>query len=267
MTEPGFPTLLAHPGSAIALAAFIMGLAALALVRAGRAAPAAYWPRLTLLSEVLLALGLLGLMVFAGRLTLAADQLTRETRVRLAQAQVDVRMREAVTAQCSAAGMPTTPPPPSRPARSTSATTPNPANLTPYNPGLAANELCTLARATPALGASVFAWQSAAHALRQFDARYPGCVDNVFSRHNDCAATLAQARALTAAIDAVAVATQAADEQAQAHIAVSTDDSKGQGETDWGFAVLAAFLAGAGMTIRVARAAARLAGPDNLAAR
>jgi hypothetical protein len=200
---------------------------------------AVYWHVLTLGSEVLLALGLVGLVIFAGRITVAADQVVHAQRVLVAQSAVDQRLRDIVAAQCV-----------TRPGASKGGSA-APANLTPFNPGMAANELCALARARPGAEGSVLDWQSAAHELRAFGQRYPGCVDNVFSRNNDCESTVGSATALAGAIDQLTAAMQEVRANGAGMLAI-------QGERDWGFALLAAFLAAAGMAIRIARAVAKL---------
>jgi type II secretory pathway pseudopilin PulG len=239
MIEPGFPTLLAHPFLAFALAALALASAVALLVRAERGQPAArredWWRRLGVLAEVLLALGLIGLTVFAGRITLAASQVQLEQRVQAAQRLVDERRREVISAQCAA------------PSSTNPGAVPVAANLTPFNPGVAANELCTVARAQPAPGATVLEWQMAAQALREFGARYPGCVDNVFSRNNDCESTVGSATRLAATVDALAAAMTAAQRDGATLLAV-------HGERDWGSALLAALLAAAALAIRIARA-------------
>lgn len=239
MIEPGFPTLLAHPALSFALAALMIALGA---VLAVRGAPRSvlgrvYWERLKFVSEVLLALGLIGLAVFAGRITLAADQVLLEQRVHVARNVVDERLREVSAAQCTAA------PGPKR------GEVPTAANLTPFNPGVAANELCAIARArTQAPGnASLVEWQMTAHELRAFGARYPGCVDNVFSRNNDCESIVGSATRLAGAVDELGTAMQVARFEGVNLLAV-------HGDKDWGFALAAAFLAGAGMALRIARA-------------
>ncbi|WP_426196330.1 hypothetical protein [Massilia sp. DWR3-1-1] len=251
MIEPGFPTLLAYPALSLALGALLIGLAALALVRCGRAradaAATRYWRRLHLLSEVLLALGLIGLAVFAGRLTVAADQVLLDERVRSARQEVDVRLRAVIDTECQPARAQA-----AGPARRTErGAVPDSANLTPYNPGVAANDLCAIARARPANGAVLLDWQISAHALRQFGARYPGCFDNIFGRHNDCESTLRAAEDTAAALEQLVQALAAQQQGGAQMLAV-------QGRRDWGFALLAALLAGAGMAMRIARAAALL---------
>jgi hypothetical protein len=251
MIEPGFPTLLAYPALSLALGALLIGLAALALVRLGRARPDAaatrYWRRLHLLSELLLALGLIGLAVCAGRLTVAADQVLLDERVRSARQAVDERLRAVVAAECVAA----------RPGagatarRADQGAVPDAANLTPYNPGVAANDLCAIARARPGTGAVLLDWQISAHALRQFGARYPGCFDNIFGRHNDCDSTLRAAESTATALEQLVDALAAQQQGGAQMLAV-------QGRRDWGFALLAALLAGAGMAMRIARAVALL---------
>lgn len=234
MIEPGFPTLLAHPALSYSLAALAIGLASWLMVRGGRArkgeTQALYWRRLALASEVLLALGLTGLAIFAGRVTVASNQVVHAQRVQVAQSVVDERLRAMVKAQCISA-----------------VAGPGPANLTPFNPGVAANELCTLARARPAAGASILDWQTAAHEMRQFGARYPGCIDNVFSRNGECEGTVGSAITLAGDIDVLTTAMQDARIDGAGMLAV-------QGQRDWSFALLAALLAAAGMAIRIARA-------------
>lgn len=244
MIEPGFPTLLAHPALSFMLAALLIAVGAALAVRAaprsvlGRV----YWERLKFISEVLLALGLIGLAVFAGRITLAADQVLLEQRVQVAQHTVDDRLREVAAAQCTAEPAPA-------PAPAGRSAVPTAANLTPFNPGVAAKELCAIARArSQAPGvASLLDWQSTAHELRAFGTRYPGCVDNVFSRNNDCESTVGSASRLAGAVDELATAMQVARFEGANLLAVHED-------RDWGFALAAAFLAAAGMALRIARA-------------
>lgn len=245
MIEPGFPTLLAHPALSFFLAALAIGVAATALVRGGHARADGgdvYWRRLALLSEVLLALALVGLLVFGGRLALLGRLVLLEQTLHQAQASVDERVGAIVTAQCAA----TTRVAPARRGASASA-----AQLTPFNPGVAAVDLCALARARPVPGAGVLEWQMAAHALRDFGTRYPGCVDNVFSRNNDCESTVAAAITLAAAMDQVANATQASQRHGATVLAIHHD-------AGWGYAMLAALLAAAAITIRIARAFSQL---------
>ncbi|MDB5963207.1 MAG: hypothetical protein JWP59_4501 [Massilia sp.] len=244
MIEPGFPTLLAYPALSFALAALTIGLAALALYRGGRARSPSSWRRLNLLSEVLLTVGLIGLAVFAGRVAMSSNQVLLEQRVHAAQAMVDEGLRAVASAQCTAAR---NEPPIQRGA------VPSSANLTPFNPGVAANELCAIARARPAAGASIVEWQMAARALHDFGARYPGCVDNVFSRNNDCESIVGAASRLAATVDELASSMRVARFE-------GSNMAEVHGERDWGFALAAAFLAAAGMAIRLARAAADLYG-------
>ena len=239
MIEPGFPTLLAHPALSYALAVLAIGMAAWLLVRGGRARGTAWWARLMLLSEVLLALGLIGLVLFGGRLALASHAVLLAERQALAQTAVDERLRDVAKAQCA------------RAAPAKRGAVPTSANLTPFNPGVAANELCALARARPAVGAGLLEWQMAAHALRDFGARYPGCVENVFSRNNDCESTVGSAKQLALAIDRLAEAMQASRMDGATLLAVHGVDN---GDGGWGFALLAACCAAAGMALRIARA-------------
>ena len=245
MIEPGFPTLLAHPALSFGLAILLIGLAALALYRSGRARGPGWWRPLALLSEVLLTLGLIGLAVFAGRIAMTGNQVLLEQRVQAAQAAVDEGMRAVSTAQCTAARAEPTP--------LRRGAVPDAANLTPFNPGVAANELCAIARARPAPGGSIVEWQVTAHALHDFGARYPGCVDNVFSRNNDCESIVGAAGRLAAQVDELASSMRVARFEGLNMAAV-------HGERDWGFALAAAFLAAAGMAVRIARAAVDLQG-------
>jgi len=244
MTEPGLPTLLAHPALAYFLAAVAIGAAAILLLRAAWripvAARAAWWRPLSLLSEVLLALGLIGLGVFGGRVTLAANQVLLAGQVASARDAVDARLTQVAADYCA--------PPPAPAARARSAPG---AALPPFSPTVAARELCDIAssRVHEVGAASLLQWQITGHALREFGARYPGCVDNVFSRNNDCESTVKAANKLSSEVDALAAAMEAARQQRAVLAAVHED-------RDWGFAVLALFLAGAGMAIRIARAGA-----------
>jgi hypothetical protein len=241
MTEPGLPTLLAHPALAFFLAVLAIGTAAVLLLRAAWRIPAAarpaWWRPLSLLSEVLLALGLIGLGVFGGRIALAADQVLLAGQVASAREAVDARLAQVAADYCTAA-----PPPAARPKG---------AALPPFSPNVAARELCDIAssRVHEVGAASLLQWQITGQALREFGARYPGCVDNVFSRNNDCESTVKAANKLSADVDTLAGAMQADRQQGAVLAAVHAD-------RDWGFAVLALFLGGAGMAIRIARAGA-----------
>lgn len=238
MTEPGFPTLLAHPALAFALAVVAIGAGALLLLRSrptrGIEASAAWWRTLSLLSDVLLTLGLIGVAVFAGRVTLAANHVLLTDQVARAAEAVDARLALVTLDYCvpaAAAGS-------------------KGAALPPFSPTTAARDLCEIARARKQQGGAVSLaqWQVTGSALRQFGARYPGCVENVFSRNNDCESTVKAAAKLAAEVDSLATLMLAAREDGAVLAAV-------HGTRDWGFAVLALFLAAAGMTIRVARAA------------
>jgi hypothetical protein len=126
----------------------------------------------------------------------------------------------------------------------------SPRALSPYSPGVAAGELCAIVRqhAARAPGAGAHTLQITAAALRDFDQRYPGCVDNVFSRNNDCERTVTAARDYAAAIDAALQATLAQRQTGQQLLAINASG-------DSGFALAALFLAAAGMAIRIAAAA------------
>ncbi len=244
MTEPGLPTLLAHPALAYFLAVLAIGAAAVLLLRAAWRIPVAarpaWWRPLSLLSEILLALGLIGLGVFGGRITLAADQVLLAGQVSSAREAVDARLTQVASDYCAA--------PPAPATKLKGATS---AALPPFSPNVAARELCDIAssRLHDVGAASLLQWQITGQALREFGARYPGCVDNVFSRNNDCESTVKAAKTLSAEVDTLAGAMQAARQQGAVLAAVHAD-------RDWGFAVLAMFLAGAGMAIRIARAGA-----------
>src|SRR5450830_1869005 len=131
MTEPGLPTLLAHPALAYFLAAVTIGAAAILLLRAAWripvAARAAWWRPLSLLSEVLLALGLIGLGVFGGRITLAANQVLLAGQVASARDAVDARLTQVAADYCAQ------PPAPAARARSAPG-----AALPPFSPTVAA---------------------------------------------------------------------------------------------------------------------------------
>jgi hypothetical protein len=252
MTEPGVPTLLAHPALAFFLAVVAIGAAAALLLRAAWRVPAAsraaWWRPLSLLSEVLLALGLIGLGVFGGRITLAANQVLLAGQVASARDAVDARLVQVEGDYCTAAHSAAPAAPAVPPARGAKA---GGAALPPFGPNVAARELCEIAsaRVHDAPAASLAQWQVTSGALRDFGARYPGCVDNVFSRNNDCENTVKAASKLAFEVDTLTGAMLAAREQGAALAAV-------HGERDWGFALLALFLACASMAIRIARAAA-----------
>lgn len=239
MTEPGFPTLLAHPVLAFALAILAIGAAAhLALHGARQRSAGAqdrYWRAMGLLAEILLALGLIGLGVYAGRITLAANHVLLTDAATRARDAVDARLLQVTADYCVPAPAPASRGP-SQP---------------PFNPAIAARELCEIARARVNAGTpTLLDWQVTGEALRAFGGRYPGCVENVFSRNNDCESTVNAAGKLGKEVDTLSAAIQAvrADGVAMASV---------HGERDWGFSLLALFLASAGMAIRLARATAQ----------
>ena len=241
MNSSGFVKLFASPTTAVLIAAFIVAGLACLFFSIGHAKPAAsagrYWRRLSLVAQLCVALGLIGLVVFAGRMKLVADHQVLEERVRVAEAEVGERLRMTVLQVCA----------------------PVQRRLgAPYNPAVARKELCAIARTltlTPTERQPTSAdWEAGAKALRNFTGNYPGCVPNVFTRHSDCADTVAVATGLAGDIAKVTAAKQAAHgDAAMTAMVEAPDDAR-----DWQGLLLAFLIAATGVSIKCARAASEL---------
>ncbi|HEU4376213.1 MAG TPA: hypothetical protein VFS02_22160 [Telluria sp.] len=231
MTHLGFVRLFSAPLTAFLVSAIIVSACGYLFYRTGtakRAAAAAnYWKLLALASEICVAVGLIGLATFAGRMKISADHQILDERVRMAETTVGEHLRLAALENCAPAGR---------------------RALAPYNPGVAKKELCAIS--TAYAGASPSAdWETAGRSLREFSSKYPGCVENVFTRHSDCSETVAAATQLADDIDAL----EAAKRVSRNDEAMSAILEK---PNSWKFLLLAFFIAAIGVSIKCARAAA-----------
>ncbi|MDB5907831.1 MAG: hypothetical protein JWP34_1945 [Massilia sp.] len=191
-------------------------------------APAAerYWKRLSLAAEICIAIGLIGLAAFAGRMKVSADHQVLEQRMHLSQAALGERLRLAIVENCEPGGL--------RPAA-------------PYNPTVAKQELCAFSRSHVDVTSPALDWVAAEKSLREFPLKYPGCIDNVFTRHSDCEQTVGSAIRLADAIQATGQETRSA----RYGEAMEAPDG-------WGLLLLAFFIAAIGVSIKCARAAAEV---------
>lgn len=231
MTSPGFARLFSSPLMAVVIGAIIVaGCACLAYRTArGKPAPAAvrYWTRLSLVAEICVAVGLIGLASFAGAMKIGTDHQLLEERVRLAQAAVGERLRLAALENCS--------PVEGRP-------------MAPFNPSVARKDLCAIAQPFVDANLPDAAWQAAEGSLREFTAKYPGCIENVFTRHSDCDGTVASATGLADEIRVLEMHKRAYrnDEAMSAML---------EAPSSWVFLLLAFLVAAIGVSIKCARAA------------
>jgi hypothetical protein len=236
MTNPDIAPLFSSPATAVVLGGFIVAALACLFFSLGRTRPAAsaerYWKQLSLVAQVCVAVGLIGLAVFAGRIKLAADHQVLEERVRIAEAAVGERLRLTVLQTCV---------PVQRRAGA------------PYNPEVVKKELCALARGLTASGAQPADadQDAAAQSLREFTGKYPGCVSNVFTRHSDCDDTVDAAIRLADAIARVTTAKEFA--RSDPAMAAMLNSPGG-----WQWLVLAFLIAAVGVAIKCARAASEL---------
>lgn len=232
MSYLDFVRLFSSPSMAFVISACIVAGFGCLFFSLGhhRPAPAAnhYWKRMSLIAEVCVAVGLIGLATFAGRMKLSADHQVLEQRVRLAEAAAGERLRVTVLQSCVPA-----------PRRAGA----------PYNPAVAKKELCTIARSLSARDATDADWETGEQSLRKFASKYPGCVPNVFTRHSDCEDTVEQATGLADGIAAVAAAKLTArSDEAMASML--------EAPNGWQFLLLAYLVAAFGVAIKCARAAA-----------
>jgi hypothetical protein len=233
MANPDIATLFSSPSTAAIIAGFIVAGLACLFFSLGHVRPAAaaerYWKRLSLVAQVCIAVGLIGLAVFAGRMKLVADHQVLEERVRIAEAAVGEQLRLTVLQTCA---------PVQRRAGA------------PYNPAVVKKELCAIARGLTSSGAQPADadWEAAAQSLREFTGKYPGCVSNVFTRHSDCEDTVDAATRLAGDIASVTTAKKSArSDPAMAAML----DAPG----DWQWLLPAFLMAAIGVSIKCARAA------------
>ncbi len=230
MTQLGFVRLFSSPLLAFFISAIIVSACGYGIYRSARARPAAaaarYWKLLSFAAEICLAVGLVGLAIFAGRMKISADHQLLEERVRISQAVVDERVRVAALDNCAPAE-----------------------RLAPYNPSIAKKDLCAIVRPFVGAMAPDADWQAAQRSLRDFSGKYPGCVDNVFTRHSDCGNTVTLAGQLADAIGALETSKGAARNDEAMALMLATPAS-------WGFMLFAFLIASVGVSIKCARAAA-----------
>lgn len=231
MTYLDFVRLFSSPAMAFVISACIVAGFGYLIFRAGsvRSAAAAdhYWKRLSFIAEICVAVGLIGLATFAGRMKLSADHQVLEERVRVADAAVGERLRLTVLQACAPAE------------RRAGA---------PYNPAVARRELCAIARTLGAGNVSADDRETSEQSLRNFSDKYPGCVPNVFTRHSDCEDTVEAATRLADVIAAVTAAKLSArSDEAMATML--------EAPSGWEFLLLAYLVAAFGVAIKCARAA------------
>jgi hypothetical protein len=232
MTYLGFVRLFSAPSMAFMISAIIVSGCGYLFFRIGsnKPAPAAarYWKLLTLVSEICVAVGLIGLATFAGRMKISADHQILEERVRQSQSVVGEHFRLAILNNCEPAA---------------------PRALAPYNPTVAKKELCAISRAYIGVNAPDADWELAEKSLHEFGTRYPGCIENVFTRHSDCSDTVDTANQIADAIQAMETSKRASrTDEAMSEIL--------QKPNAWEFLLLAFLIAAIGVSIKCARAAA-----------
>jgi hypothetical protein len=237
MTYFGFVRLFSAPMTAFVISAIIVSGFGYLFYRIGndRHGTGAdhYWKMLTFIGEICVAVGLIGLATFAGRMKISADHQNLEEMVHRSQQDVGEHFRLAVLNNCEPAGR---------------------AALKPYSPALAKKELCAISRANIAVYAADADWGMAERSLREFPDKYPGCVENIFSRHSDCAETVESAAQIADQIRIMEMHKRASrsDEAMAALLA---------GPNAWGFLLLAFFIAAIGVSIKCARAASEFFRP------
>jgi hypothetical protein len=234
MTHLGFVRLFSAPLMAFFISAIIVSGCGYLFYRIGSAktGPAAerYWKLVSLVAEICVAAGLIGLATFAGRMKISADHLLLEQRVHMAQANLGERFRLAIVENCEPAGR-----------RSSQ----------PYNPAVAKKELCAIARSHVDVNGPEADWLAAEKSLRDFPVKYPGCVDNVFTRHSDCEQMVASAIKLADAI-------QATEQEKRSSRSDEAMAAMLEAPGAWSFLLLAFFVAAIGVSMKCARAASEV---------
>jgi hypothetical protein len=232
MTYLGFVRLFSAPLLAFLISAIIVSAFGYLFFRIGRGKPAPaaarYWKLLALVAEICVAVGLIGLATFAGRMKISADHQILDERVRMSQAAVGERFRLAILNNCAANG-----------ARA----------LAPFKPAVAKKELCAISRAHVGVNAAGADWELAEKSLRDFSTKYPGCVDNVFTRHSDCSDTVEAAMQIADEISLMEANKRASRTDEAMSAMLETPNS-------WAFLLLAFLIAAIGVSIKCARAAA-----------
>jgi hypothetical protein len=238
MSYLGFVRLFSAPFTAFVVSAIIVSAIGYLLYRFGKSqsadAAARYWKLLALLAEVCVAVGLIGLATFAGRMKISADHQNLEELVHRSQVTVDESFRMAIMHNCTPDGR---------------------LALEPFTPGVAKKDLCAIARAYAGVTAADANWDAAEKSLRAFDVNYPGCTPNVFTRHSDCDHTVAEALRIADEIALLESNKRSArsDEAMAAML---------EAPNAWGFMLLAFFVAAIGVAIKCARAASDFFAPE-----
>lgn len=228
MTNFGFVRLFSSPLMAFLVSAIVVSVWGYVVYQDGRDKDVRHWKLLSLLAEICVAVGLIGLATFAGRMKTGADHQLLEDRVRVSQAAVDERFRLVALEHCDPV------------------TT---GRLAPQNPTVARNELCAITRSFASVNASAADWESIEWSLRDFTNKYPGCVANVFTRHSDCDNTVKAATELAYEIRILDSNKDAArNDDAMA--------SMREAPGSWGWLLMAFVIAAIGVSIKCARAAA-----------
>lgn len=228
MTNFGFVRLFSFPLMAFLVSAFVVSVWGYVVYQDGRDKDARYWKRLSLVAEICVAVGLIGLATFAVSMKTGADHQVLEDRVRMSQATVDERFRLAALQHCDPA--------------TTRA-------LAPHNPTVANNELCSIARSFASASASAADWEAVEWSLREFSNKYPGCVPNIFTRHSDCDNTVKSATELA---NEIRILDSHKDAARNDEAVASMREAPGS----WGWLLLAFVIAAIGVSIKCARAAA-----------
>jgi hypothetical protein len=229
MSDPSAAILFSSPLQAFCISVVMVAGFGYVFYRLGtRSKPpaaASHWPLLALVAEVCVAVGLIGLATFAGRMKIGADHQHLQQQVQRSQSALGASLRQAVVHNCAPAG---------RRAQA------------PFSPAVASKDLCAIASAHTGLYAAEADWDLAESSLREFAVKYPGCIPNVFTRHSDCDATVEEAIRIAAQIRALQQHRRAYEQ------AVSAMPAAPDG---WGLLLLAFFVAAIGIAIKCARAA------------
>lgn len=231
MSYLGFVRLFSAPFMAFVISAIIVSGFGYLFYRIGskQKPPAAgrYWKLLALLAEICVAVGLIGLATFAGRMKISADHQDIEAQVHRSQAAVGESFRLAIVNNCTPTGR---------------------RALEPFSPSVAKKDLCAIARNYIGVYAADADWALAENSLREFGTNYAGCVPNVFTRHSDCDDTVAEAIRIADEIH----------EMERNKLASRNDEAMAamlEAPNAWGFMLLAFFVAAIGVAIKCARAA------------
>ena len=231
MTYLGFVRLFSAPFTAFLISAIIVLGFGYLFYRIGNdkkpPAAARYWKLLALVAEVCVAVGLIGLATFAGRMKISADHQNLEELVHRSQSAVGESFRLAVLNNCAPTGR---------------------RAVEPWSPSVAKKELCAISRTYIGVYAADADWPAAEKSLREFSTKYPGCIPNVFTRHSDCEDTVSEATRIAGEIQ-VMEQNKRASQSDEAMAAML------EAPNAWGLMLLAFFIAAIGVAIKCARAA------------